>query len=168
MNLLHANARGLRTRLEQPWVGDPGHKFAKIIVVENVDEFGDENAFLSGSLAHGQLVAKIANGSEAHAGDAEMLAEGGDVLHVEFVERNNAIDGLRPGNIAHGVKEILQGKLFRHGEDFVDTFERPRCVTKFFDGQKKDTAAERFAGADELMTLFVGTDAENGERPVLR
>src|SRR5260370_33117778 len=44
---------------------------------------------------------------------------------------------------------------------------RARCVGKFFEGQEKDTAAERFAGADELLALFVGTDAENGERPAL-
>src|SRR6202158_4223888 len=168
MNLLHADAGGLRAGLEQPGVGNARHEFAKIIVVENVDEFGDEDAFLSGSLAHGQLVAKIANGSEAHAGDAQMLTEGGDVLHVKFIERYDAVDGLRPGNIAHGVNQILQRKLFRHGKDFVDTFERPRCVAMFSDGQEKDTAAERFAGANELMTLFVATDAENGERPVLR
>src|ERR1700687_4194207 len=112
MNLLHANAGGLRTRLEQPGVGNPGHEFAKTVVVKNVDEFGDEDAFLSGSLAHGQLVAKIANGSEAHAGDSEMLTEGGDVLPVTFIECDDAIDGLRPGNIAHGVKQILQRKVF--------------------------------------------------------
>src|ERR1700682_3427019 len=103
MNLLHTDAGGLRAGLEQPGGGNTRHEFAKIIVVENVDEFGDEDAFLSGSLAHGQLVAKIANGSEAHAGDAEMLKIGGDVLHVKFIERGDAIDGLRPGNIAHGV-----------------------------------------------------------------
>src|SRR5260370_34161673 len=113
MNLLHANAGGLRTRLEQPGVGNPGHEFAKSIVVENVDEFGDEDAFLAGSLAHGQLVAKIADGSETHAGDAEMLTEGGDVLHVEFIERDDAIDGLRSGYIANGGMQILQRKLFR-------------------------------------------------------
>src|SRR5260370_23827255 len=106
MNLLHANTGGLRTRLEQPGVGNPRHEFAKSVVVENVDEFGDEDAFLAGPLAHGQLVAKIADGSEAHAGDAEMLTEGGDVLHVEFIERDDAIDGLRPGYIAPGVIHI--------------------------------------------------------------
>src|SRR6266403_6305351 len=168
MNLFHADAGGLRAGLEQPRTGNPRHEFAKIIVVENVDEFGDEDAFLSCSLAHGQLVAKISNGGEAHAGDAQMLTESGDVLHVEFIERDDAINGLRPANIAHGVKEILQRKLFRHVEDFVDTFEWPLRVAKFFDGQEKDTAADRFAGADKLMTLFVGADTKNGERPVLR
>ena len=135
MNLFHTNAGGLRTGLEQPGTGNPGHEFAKFIVVENVDEFGDQDAFLAGPCAHGQLVAKIANGSEAHAGNAEMLTEGRDVFHVEFIERDNAIDALRPCSIAHGVNQILQRKFFRHGEDFVDTFERPRSVAEFFDGQ---------------------------------
>ena len=133
-----------------------------------MDEFGDEDAFLAGPCAHGQLVAKVANGSEAQAGDAEMLTEGGDVLHVEFIECDDAINGLRPCSIAHRVNQILQRKLFRHGEDFVDTLLWPVGMAKFFDGQEKNAAAHRFRGADELLTLFVGTDTENGERPVLR
>src|SRR6267378_4281353 len=167
MNLFHADAGRLRAWLEQPGAGNPGHEFAKMIVVENMDEFRDEDAFFPGPLAHRQLVAKVANGSEAHAGDAEMLAKGGDILHVEFIESGDAIDGLRPCGIAHGVNQILQWKLFRHGEYFVDTFEWPCCVAKFFDGQQKNAAAERFAGADEFLALFVGTDTENGERPAL-
>src|SRR5436309_6792141 len=117
MNLFHADAGGLRAGLEQPGAGNPRHEFAKFIVVENVDEFGDEEAYLAGPRAHGQLVAKIANGSEPHTGDAEMLAEGGDVLHVEFIECDDAINALRSCRIAHGINEPLQWKLFRHGED---------------------------------------------------
>src|ERR1700741_4238537 len=108
MNLLHADAGGLRAGLEQPGTGNPGHEFAKFIVVENVEKFGDEDAFLAGPCAHSQLVAKVANGSESHAGNTEMLAEGGDILHVEFIERDDAIDALRPCSIAHGVNETLQ------------------------------------------------------------
>src|SRR5882762_5168930 len=168
MNLFHADAGGLRAGLKQPGTGNPGHEFAKMIVVEQVDEFGDEDAFFPGPLAHRQLVAKIANGSEAHAGDTEMLAKGGNILHVEFIESRDSIDGLRPCSIAHGVNQILQRKLFRHGEYFVDTFEWPRCVAKFFGGQQKNAAADGFAGADEFLALFVGTDTENGERPALQ
>src|SRR5712692_446364 len=164
MNLLHANAGGLRTRLEQPGVGSPGHEFAKMIVIEDVDEFGDEDAGFAGTSAHGQLVAKIPDGGEAHAGNAEMLAEGGDILHVEFIKRDDAIDGMGSCRVTYGINQALQGKLFWHGEDFVDAFEWPRCVTELFDGQEQDEAAHRFARADELLTLFVGTDAENGER----
>src|SRR3984893_14776851 len=113
MNLFHADAGGLRAWLEQPGTGNPGHEFAKIIVVENVDEFGDQDAFFPGPLAHCQLVSKIANGSEAHAGDAEMLAKGRDILHVEFIESSDAIDGLRPCNIGYGVNQILERNLVR-------------------------------------------------------
>src|SRR6266436_1524700 len=41
-------------------------------------------------------------------------------------------------------------------------------MAKFFNGQEKNAATDRFAGADEFLTLFKGTDAENGERPVVR
>ena len=97
-----------------------------------------------------------------------MLTESGDVLHVELIECYDAIDGLRPCSIAHGVNQILQGKLFRHGEYFVDRFEWPVGVAKFLDGQEKNAAAGRLASADELLTLFVGTDTQDSERLALR
>src|SRR5712692_9425199 len=162
MNLLHANAGGLRTRLEQTGVGSPRHEFAKMIVIEDVDEFGDEDAGFAGTSAHGQLVAKIPDGGEAHAGNAEMLAQGGDILHVEFIKRDDAIDGMGSCRVTYGINQALQGKLFGHGEDFIDTFERPVALAKFLDGQEQDEAAHRFAGADEFLALFVGTDTENG------
>src|SRR5438477_5616179 len=168
MNLLHANAGSLRTRLEQPGIGNAGHEFAKTVVIEDVDEFGDEDASFAGTGAHGQLVAKVADGGETHTGNAEMLAEGGNILHVKFIQRDDAIDSARPGRIAHGINQALQRKLFRHGEDFVDAFERPTGVAKFFDGQEKNAAAERLARADKFLALFVGTDAENGERLAFR
>src|SRR5438309_5848753 len=168
MNLLHADAGGLRTRLEQPRVGNAGHELAKTVVIEDVDEFGDEDAGFAGAGAHGQLVSKVADSGEPHAGNAEMLAEGGNIFHVEFIERDDAIDVARTGRITDGVNQTLQRKVFRHGEDFIDTFERPTGVAKLFDNQEKNAAAERFAGADKFLALFVGTDAENGERPTLR
>jgi len=92
MNLLHAYAGGLRAGLEQPGVGNAGNEFAKIVVIEDVNEFGHEDAGFAGAGAHGQLVAKIADGGETHAGNAEMLAERGNILHVKFIERDDAID----------------------------------------------------------------------------
>ncbi len=168
INLFHADARGLRAGLEQPGTRNPGHEFAKVIVIENVDEVGDKDTCLFGLRAHGQLVAKMANGSESHAGEAEMLTKSGDVLHVELIECYDAIDGLRPCSIAHGVNQILQGKLFRHGEYFVDRFEWPVGVAKFLDGQEKNAAAGCFASADELLTFFVGTDTQDSERLALQ
>src|SRR5260370_6285141 len=67
MNLFHADAGGLRAWLEQPRTGNPGPEFAKMIVVENVDEFGDEDAFFPGPPATRQRVTKITNGSEDSA-----------------------------------------------------------------------------------------------------
>src|SRR6266404_5088212 len=168
MNLFHANAGGLRTRLEQPGVGNAGHEFAKTIVIEAVDEFGDQYASFAGAGAHGQLVAEVTDGGQAHAGNAEMLAEGGNILHVEFIESDDAIDGMRPGRVTHRINQTLLRKIFGHGEDFVDTFERPRGVAKLFDGQEKNEASHGFAGADKFLALFVGTDAENGKRLILR
>src|SRR5712671_7082579 len=168
INFLHADAGGLRARLEQPGVGYAGHEFAELVVIEDVDEFGDEDAGFTGAGAHGQLVAKVADSGEAHAGDAEMLAEGGNILHVEFIQSDDAIDGMGPGGKTHGVNQVLQREILGHGEDFVYTFERPIGVAKFFDGQEKDNTAHGFAGADEFLAFFVGTDAKNGERPVLR
>src|SRR5437899_1078367 len=75
MNLFHADPGGLRTRLEQPGTGDARHEFAKTVVVENVDEFGHEHAGFAGASAHGHLVSKIAHAGEAHARDAQMLAQ---------------------------------------------------------------------------------------------
>src|SRR5260370_31504543 len=62
----------------------------------------------------------------------------------------------------------MRGKRFRDGEDLVDRRERPVGMTKLYDGQEKNEASHGFAGADEFLALFVGTDAQNGERPVRR
>src|SRR6266699_3102514 len=168
MNLFHANTGGLRAGFEQPGTGNAGHEFPKTVVIEDVDEFGHEDARLAGPRAHGQLVAKIADRGETHTGNAEMLAQRRDILHVKFIKRDDAIDGMGSCRVTYGINQILQWKLFGHGEYFIDAFERPRCMAKFFDRQEKNTAAERLASADKFLTLFVGTDAENSERPFLQ
>src|SRR5260370_13103615 len=158
MNLLHANAGGWRARLEHPGVGNAGHEFAKMIVIEDMDEFGDEDAGFAGAGAHGELVAKIADGREAHAGNAEMFAESGHVLHVEFIERDDAIDGMSPGYVTYGIAQALQGEIFAHGEDFFDAVKRPIGMAKLFDGQKQLAPAHGRACAVELLPLFLATD----------
>ena len=57
-----------------------------------MDKFRDGNARFLGAGAHGKFVAEIADGGKAHAGDAHVFAEGGDVFHVEFVEGHDAVD----------------------------------------------------------------------------
>src|SRR5438094_7323951 len=122
----------------------------------------------TGATTWSRAPAQVADRGEAHAWNAEMLAEGGDIFHVKFIQRDDAIDVPRPGRVADGVNQALQRKLFWHGEDFIDAFEWPRGVAKFFDGQEEDAAAEHFASADKFLALFVGTDAENGERLAFR
>src|SRR5205823_2324644 len=61
MNFFHADAGRLRAWLEQPGTGNPGHEFANSVVVEQVDEFGDEDAFFPGR-------------SEEHTSELQSLA----------------------------------------------------------------------------------------------
>src|SRR5712692_8706372 len=147
LNLFHADAARLRAGLEQPGTGNPGHEFSKTVVIEDVDEFGDKDAGFAGPRTHGQLVAEVAYGGEPHAGNAEMLAQSRDILHVEFIECDDAIDGMRPGCVTYGVNQALQRKFLGHGKDFVDTFEGPVAVAKLFDGKEQDNASHCFAGA---------------------
>src|SRR2546425_11877459 len=168
LNLLHANAGGLRARLEKPGTGHAAHEFAETVIIQNVHEFGHKNAGFARAGAHGQLVPKVADRGQTHAGNAEMLAERGDIFHVKFIERDDAINRPGSGHVAQRVNKAMEGKVFRHGEKFLDAFERPVGVAEFFDGQEKDAAAHVLAGADKLLALFVGTDAQNGERRAIR
>src|SRR5260370_4622653 len=168
MSLFQADAGRLRAVFEQAGAGYAGREVAESVVIESGEECGYEDAGFAGARAHGQLGAKIAEGGEAHAGNAEMLAEGGDIFHVEFIERDDAINGMRPGHVTYGIDQALQREVFGHGEDFGDAFERPVAVAEFFDSQEQDEAAHGFASADEFLALFVGTDSANGERPALR
>ena len=136
-------------------------------MVQNVHKFRRQNLRLSCAGAHCQLVSKITHGGQAHAGNAEVFAKGGDVLHVKLVERDDPINRLRPGLITHCVNQALQRQLFRHGEHFIDAFKRPVGVPQLLDGQQQHAATHALACADKLLPLFIGTDAENGKRPAV-
>src|SRR5260370_38200383 len=99
MNLFRADATRLRAGFKQPGAGNAGHEFAEMIVIEDVNEFGNEDAGFASAGTHGQFVGKVANGGEPHAGNAEMFAEGGDVFHMEFVERDDAVGGVAYGSL---------------------------------------------------------------------
>jgi len=90
-----------------------------------VDEFGYENTRFLGSCAHGQLVAEMAHGGQAHAGDAQVLTERGDILHIEFVERHDAIDALRASDVTHRINQALQRKILRHRKRAIKALPRP-------------------------------------------
>src|SRR5882762_1195754 len=131
VDFLHADAGGLRSGLEQPGRGNAGHEFTNSVVVENGNEFGNEDAGFLRARTHGQFVSEIADGGETHAGDAEVLAESGDILHVKFVEGDDAIDGLRPVHVADGVDQVVLSNIFRHEEQLVERFARPVAVDEF-------------------------------------
>jgi hypothetical protein len=167
VNLFHADAGGLRARLEQPRGGDAGHELAQGVVIENGNEVWDGDACFFCPGAHGEFVSEITDGGQAHAGDAHVFTEGRNVFHVEFVEGDDAIDGLRSGDEADGVDELLHRKFFWHEEHFVDGLAWPIRVAKFFDSQEDNAAANRFAGAQKFLTFFVRADTEDGERTAL-
>ena len=93
-----------------------------------------------------------------------MLAQRGNIFHVEFVQRHDAVDGLRPGDVADGINQALQRKLFRHGKDSVQAVARPVGVFEFFYGEQQDAATQGFARADKFLPLFVGAYAQDGYR----
>ena len=91
-----------------------------------------------------------------------MFAEGGDIFHVEFVEGDDAVDGLAAGHVADRVDQVLEREFFGHEEHFVDGVARPVAVAEFFDGEEQDAATQGFAGAEEFLAFFVGGYGEDG------
>jgi hypothetical protein len=69
--------------------------------------FGHADTRFPGSRAHGQFVAKITHRREAHAGNAQVFAQRGDVLHIEFVEGDDAVDLQGARKVANGVDQAL-------------------------------------------------------------
>jgi len=116
MDFLHADAGGLRAGLEQPRGGNAGREITNCVVVEDGNEFGDEDAGFLRARTHGQFVSEIPDGGEAHAGDAEVLAEGGDILHIKFVEGYDAVYGLRAVHVADGVDQVVLRDVLGHEE----------------------------------------------------
>src|SRR5437667_322399 len=113
MNLLHADAGGLRTRLEQPGIGNAGHEFAKTVVIEDMDEFGNEDAGFAGARAHGELVAKVAEGGEAHAGTAGTLAGDTEIAETARRAAPRPLRCARRLRRAHSASRDRASSLFR-------------------------------------------------------
>src|SRR5260370_7409003 len=108
MNLFHADTRSLRAGFEQPGTGNAGHEFPKTVVIEDVDEFGHEDARLAGPRTHGQLVAEVADGGETHAGNAEMLTQRPDLFHIEFIEPADPISPIGPLTLTYRSNHIFR------------------------------------------------------------
>jgi hypothetical protein len=93
-----------------------------------------------------------------------VLAERRDVLHVKFVQRYDAVDGLRAGQIANRIDDVLEREFFRHKEDVVQRCARPVTVAELFYSKEQDSATQRLTGTQELLSLFVAADGQDGER----
>ena len=163
LDFFHADARGLGARLEEPGAGDASHELAQVLVIEDVLEFGDEDAALAGFGAHGELIPEIADGAEADSGKPKVFAESGDVFHVEFVEGDDAIDVAGARGVAGSVDHVDEREFVGHEEHFIDDVAGPVSIAEFFDGEEENGTAKFFASAEKFLAFFVGGDAEDGD-----
>ena len=87
-------AEASAARLEHPGRGDALHPFVELVVVEDAGEVGDEGAGAAWPARAWRACRGSRRWGAAHAGDAHVLAEVGDGLHVEFVEGDEAVERL--------------------------------------------------------------------------
>src|SRR6516164_2139077 len=80
LNLLHADARRLRTRLQQPRTRYVPHELAQVLIIEDMDELRHEHADFLGPCAHSQLVAKVPNRGQPNARQAQVFADRCDIF----------------------------------------------------------------------------------------
>ncbi len=85
--------------------------------MEDADEIRDEQSSFARADTHGELVAEEARCRFAEAGQAHVLAQCGGDLHVELVERDDAVDLPRAREIHHGIDDLRGAHLLRHGVD---------------------------------------------------
>ncbi len=77
-------------------------------VIHDGNEIGHAHMAIEGAHAHGQLVAKITHGGETHAGDAQVFAQSGGGFHVEFVERDDAVDFVVTRQVGDGLHDVAR------------------------------------------------------------
>ena len=152
--------RGLRIQGSGVSCGEAGD----LRVVHDVHEIGDEDAEVAGLHALRQLVAEVARGGFAHPRHAQVLAQHGRRLHVEIVQRDDAVEVLGAGNVAHALHQVLAANLPRDVIGVVDRLPRPVRIAQLVERQQQDPAALRLALADEGLALLVSRDAQDGQR----
>ena len=165
MHFADADGAGHRPRLQHPRRRYAIEERRKLSVIQHVDEVGHVQPRLGGAHAHGQLVAEVARGGLAHAGDAQVLADHGGQFDIEIVERHDAVEHARARQIADGVAHVDWVPLsaaIRQVEDLVDRLHRPvRFMLQAFGGDQHYRPALAFAFANEIVALFVAGHAEN-------
>ena len=151
--------------------GTRSQELAQPGVVQNMNELGYRQPFVAGLGAHGQLVAKISGRAVAHAGHAQVLAQGGRRLHVEVVQRNDAVDLLGARHVADAQQHVFHLPLLLHVRDvegLVDALLWPRLVGDAMRGQQQHAGALAAALANEVKAFEVAGETEHGQRPVCR
>ena len=141
---------------------------ADVLVIHDGHEIRHADIAIERSHAHGQFVAEIAHGREAHARNAQMFAQRGSSLHVVFVERNDAVEFVCARQMGDGLHDIGEGNFSRKVEGVVETLARPVGIAQFLRRQQNHAAALALALAHELLALFVGGNAEESERARVR
>ena len=112
---------------------------------------------------HRQLVAKPARRRLAHAGHEQVLAQHRRELDVEVVERDDAVDALGAGEVRGALADVVERHVAADVVERVDRVARPVGVAQLLLGQEQHAAPLALALAQELVTLAVGRDAEQGQ-----
>ena len=161
--LLHADRRCLRARLEDPRRGHRVEIAIEGSVVQDVDELRHRDAAGAGPDPHRELVAEVARCRLAHPADAQMLANQGSGLDVEIIEGDDAVDGFLAGEVRDTLEEGGPVDVARHVERLIDGLVWPQRVAQAIVGEEQDTAAEVLGLAHEVVTLLVGRDQQHGQ-----
>src|SRR5581483_966829 len=159
--LFDPDGRGAEPRLEYPGRPDARDEFAQPVVVDDFDEFRDQHALFLRLNAHRQLVAEMARRGFTDARNPQVFAQRRRRLDVEFIERHDAVNLPRPGEVADGVNDVGFLRRVGHHKDFVNTLARPAGLGQLFRRQQQHGAALPLALAHELLTFFVTRQTEN-------
>ena len=126
-----------------------------------MDELRHENAGVVRLDAHGELVAEVTRRGLAHARHAQVLAQHGGGLLIEFIHRHDAMNFARAGEIADAFQHVVAAMLVRHEIDFVNGLARPFGVAEFFECDENHMAAVALGLAQKGFAFEVSGDAEH-------
>ena len=154
---------GLGTRLEDPRRRDLASPARDVRVVQRVHERRTRQPRAARAPPHRQLVAEPPRGGLAHAGDEQVLAQHRRQLDVEVVERDDAIDAFGARQVRGTLADVVERHVPTDVVERVDGVARPVGVSELLLGQEQHPAPLPPAFAQELVTLPVGGDAEEGQ-----
>jgi hypothetical protein len=102
-----------------------------------VHEIGHEDAGVPRLDTHGELVPKVPRRRLAHAGDPEVLAQQCRRLDVEVIERDDAVDLTRAGDVADALQQVVPPDVARQEEELLDSLARPLGIPQRFGRQQE-------------------------------